>query len=48
MRLARRQFLQLVTGAGSLSAAPRVVRAQAYPTRTITIKPRFAFRAASL
>ena len=42
MRLARRQFLQLVTGASTLSASPRVVRAQAYPTRTITIIVPFA------
>ena len=42
MRLPRRQFLQLVTGAGLLSAAPRVVGAQAYPTRTITIIVPFA------
>ena len=34
--------LQLVTGAGTLSAAPRVVRAQAYPTRSITIIVPFA------
>jgi putative tricarboxylic transport membrane protein len=42
MRLARRQFLQLVTGVATLSTAPRVVRAQAYPTRTITIIVPFA------
>jgi putative tricarboxylic transport membrane protein len=42
MRLARRQFLQLATGAATLSAAPRAVRAQAYPTRTITIIVPFA------
>src|SRR6516165_11168072 len=42
MRLPRRQFLQLVTGAGTLSGAPRVVRAQAYPTRSITIIVPFA------
>ena len=42
MRLARRQFLQLATGAATLSASPRVVRAQAYPTRTITIIVPFA------
>jgi tripartite-type tricarboxylate transporter receptor subunit TctC len=41
MRLARRQFLQL-TGAATLSAAPRTVRAQAYPTRAITIIVPFA------
>jgi len=42
MKLPRRQFLQLVTGAATLSAAPRVVRAQTYPTRTITIVVPFA------
>ncbi len=42
MRFLRRQFLQLVTGAATLSAASRVVRAQAYPTRTVTIIVPFA------
>ena len=42
MRLARRQFLQLATGAATLSAAPRVVSAQAYPTRSISIIVPFA------
>jgi tripartite-type tricarboxylate transporter receptor subunit TctC len=42
MRLLRRQFLQLVTGAATVSAATRAVRAQAYPTRTITIIVPFA------
>ena len=42
MRLARRQFLQLATGATTLSAAPHAVRAQAYPTRPITIIVPFA------
>src|SRR5215470_18566621 len=42
MRLLRRQFLQLMAGAATLSAAPRVVRAQAYPTRPITIIVPFA------
>src|SRR6266566_8680070 len=42
MRLARRQFLQLVTGVATLSTASRVVRAQAYPTRTVTIIVPFA------
>ena len=41
-RLARRQFLQLATGAATLLAAPCAVRAQAYPTRTITIIVPFA------
>jgi tripartite-type tricarboxylate transporter receptor subunit TctC len=42
MRLLRRQFLQLVTGAATLSASSRAVRAQAYPTRPITIIVPFA------
>src|SRR6516165_7928216 len=42
MRLPRRQFLQLVTGAGTLSGAPRIAKAQAYPTRPITIIVPFA------
>jgi len=42
MRLARREFLQLLTGAATLSAGPGVVRAQAYPTRAITIIVPFA------
>ena len=42
MRLARRQFLQLATGATALSAGPHAVRAQAYPTRPITIIVPFA------
>jgi tripartite-type tricarboxylate transporter receptor subunit TctC len=41
-RFARRQFLQLATGAATLSAGPRAVKAQAYPTRTITIIVPFA------
>ena len=36
MRLARRQFLELLTGAATLSARPGVARAQTYPTRAIT------------
>ena len=42
MRLARRQFLELLTGAATLSARPGVARAQAYPTRAITIIVPFA------
>ena len=42
MRLARRQFLQLATGAATLSAAPHIARAQTYPTRSITIIVPFA------
>src|ERR1700751_516076 len=41
-RLARRQFLQLATGAATLSAAPHAVRAQGYPTRAISIIVPFA------
>ena len=33
----RRQFLHLAAGAAALSAVPRVARAQAYPTRPITL-----------
>jgi tripartite-type tricarboxylate transporter receptor subunit TctC len=35
MKLPRRQFLHLATGAAALSAAPRIARAQAYPTRSV-------------
>ena len=41
MRLARRHFLKLATAA-TLSTAPRIGRAQAYPTRSITIIVPFA------
>jgi tripartite-type tricarboxylate transporter receptor subunit TctC len=37
MRLPRRQFLQLAAGAAALPAAPRVARAQTYPTRPVRI-----------
>jgi len=37
MRLPRRRFLQLAAGAAALPAAPRVARAQAYPTRPVRI-----------
>jgi len=42
MRLLRRQFLQLVTAAATLSASSRAVKAQAYPSRPITIIVPFA------
>jgi putative tricarboxylic transport membrane protein len=42
MKPARRQLLQLMAGAAVLPAAPRVVRAQTYPTRPITIIVPFA------
>jgi tripartite-type tricarboxylate transporter receptor subunit TctC len=37
MKLPRRQLLQLAAGAAALPALPRVARAQAYPTRPVTI-----------
>jgi tripartite-type tricarboxylate transporter receptor subunit TctC len=37
MKLARRKFLRLATGAAALPAVSRVARAQAYPTRPITM-----------
>jgi tripartite-type tricarboxylate transporter receptor subunit TctC len=37
MKLLRRQFLHLAAGAASLPVTSRVARAQAYPTRPITI-----------
>jgi tripartite-type tricarboxylate transporter receptor subunit TctC len=37
MKLPRRQFLHLATGAAALPVFPRVARAQAYPARTVTI-----------
>jgi tripartite-type tricarboxylate transporter receptor subunit TctC len=42
MRILRRRFLQLAAGAAALSAIPRLARAQAYPTRPITIIVPFA------
>jgi tripartite-type tricarboxylate transporter receptor subunit TctC len=38
----RRQFLHLAAGAAALPALPRVVRAQAYPTRPVRIVVGFA------
>jgi tripartite-type tricarboxylate transporter receptor subunit TctC len=35
VKLPRRKFLHLAAGAAALAAAPRVVRAQAYPTRPV-------------
>ncbi len=35
MKLRRRQFLHLAAGAASLSAVPRIARAQTYPTRPV-------------
>jgi tripartite-type tricarboxylate transporter receptor subunit TctC len=37
MKLPRRQFLHLATGAAALPILPRVARAQAYPTRPVHI-----------
>jgi tripartite-type tricarboxylate transporter receptor subunit TctC len=42
MKLRRRRFLHLAAGAAALSAAPRTVRAQAYPTRPVRILVGFA------
>jgi tripartite-type tricarboxylate transporter receptor subunit TctC len=42
MKLARRQFLHLATGAAALPAVSRVARAQAYPTRPVRIIVSFA------
>jgi tripartite-type tricarboxylate transporter receptor subunit TctC len=42
MRLRRRQFLSLASGAVALPALPRVVRADAYPSRRITMVVPFA------
>ena len=37
MTIPRRQLLRLAAGAGALAAAPRAARAQAYPSRPITL-----------
>src|ERR1700716_2840482 len=37
MKLPRRRFLQLATGAAVLSASPRLAGAQAYPSRPVRI-----------
>src|SRR5262245_2645454 len=37
MKLPRRQFLHLTAGAAALPFAPRVARAQGYPTRPVRI-----------
>ena len=42
MKLPRRQFLHLAASAAALPFAPRVARAQAYPTRPITVVVPFA------
>jgi tripartite-type tricarboxylate transporter receptor subunit TctC len=38
----RRQFLRLAAGAAALPAVPRIARAQAYPTRPVTLIVPFA------
>jgi tripartite-type tricarboxylate transporter receptor subunit TctC len=42
MKLPRRQFLHLAAGAAALPAVSRIARAQAYPTRPITMNVPFA------
>jgi tripartite-type tricarboxylate transporter receptor subunit TctC len=42
MKLPRRNFLHLAAGAAALLAAPRIARAQAYPTRPVRIILGFA------
>src|SRR5262249_376553 len=37
MKLTRRQFLQLAAGATAVPAASRIARAQAYPSRPVTM-----------
>jgi tripartite-type tricarboxylate transporter receptor subunit TctC len=37
MKLPRRKFLHLATGAASLLAVSRIARAQAYPTRPVRV-----------
>ena len=42
MQLPRRQFLHLVAGTASVLTAPRVAKAQAYPSRPIIMIVPFA------
>src|SRR5262245_59004118 len=42
MNLPRRKFLHLAAGAAALPAATRIARAQAYPTRPVTVIVPFA------
>src|SRR6516164_8432108 len=42
MKLPRRKFLHLAAGAAALPTAPRFARAQAYPSRPITMIVPFA------
>jgi tripartite-type tricarboxylate transporter receptor subunit TctC len=39
MKVSRRRFLHLMTGAASLPAVSRVATAQSYPTRPIIVVP---------
>jgi hypothetical protein len=43
--LPRRTFLHLAAGAAALPAIPRTTRAQAYPTRPVTVPPTLLARA---
>jgi tripartite-type tricarboxylate transporter receptor subunit TctC len=42
MKLPRRNFLRLVTGAAALAGVLRVARAQAYPSRPVRVIVPFA------
>src|SRR3984893_10258376 len=42
MKIPRRRFLHLAAGAAALPAASRIARAQAYPTRPVTMIVAFA------
>jgi tripartite-type tricarboxylate transporter receptor subunit TctC len=42
MKLPRRKFLHLAAGAAALPTVTRIARAQAYPTRPITMVVPFA------
>jgi tripartite-type tricarboxylate transporter receptor subunit TctC len=42
MHLPRRRFMQLGAGIAALPALPRLARAQAYPTRSVTLIVPFA------
>jgi tripartite-type tricarboxylate transporter receptor subunit TctC len=42
MKLPRRKFLHLAASAAALPAAPRIARAQAYPSRPVSLVAGFA------